>query len=73
MGRPVIVWDGEHLPQELGRVPPGRYALEAAADDIPLTEAEDRGIAQAFDQLDAGQGRSVAEVLAELRGRNRGR
>lgn len=70
MKKHVIVWDGEHLPRELLKVPPGHYALKAADEDIPLTPAEDKGIADALRQLDAGQGRSLADVVAEIQRRS---
>ena len=63
----VIVWDGEHLPRELQEVPPGRYALQAAEEPVGLTPEEDQGIADALKQLDAGLGRSLADVVAEIR------
>ena len=65
----VIIWDGEHLPRELQEVPPGRYALKAADEDVSLTPAEDKGIADALRQLDAGQGKSLAVGVADIRRR----
>lgn len=64
--RLVIEWDGEHLPEALKNAAPGRYALEALAD-VPLSDDEDAGLRAALDQLDAGQGRSLAEVIQEIR------
>jgi hypothetical protein len=65
----VIEWDGQQVPDELRQLPPGRYVIERAAD--ALTPAEDAGIAEALDQLDAGQGIDLADVLRAVRGRRR--
>lgn len=71
MKRPVIIWDGEHLPTGLQNVPPGRYALEAADSPEPLTDDQERGIVEAMDQIDAGQGRSLQDVIDTIRERPR--
>lgn len=64
----VIDWDGEHVPEALKNEPPGRYVLQSVDEEVPLTEEEDRGLRQALDQLDAGQGRSLADVIREIQG-----
>ena len=64
--RRIIHWDGKHLPAELKTIPPGEYALEPLADTGP-TEEEERGILAALKELDAGQGKSLADVIAEIR------
>lgn len=69
MGKPVIRWDGIHLPKELKRLPPGHYSLEVVQSATPLTKEEQRGILKALRQLDAGEGRSLSEVISEIRGR----
>ncbi len=69
MGKPVIKWDGKHLPKELKRLPPGRYSLEVVQDAEPLTKDETRGILKALRELDAGEGRSLSDVISEIRGR----
>ena len=69
MGKPVIKWDGKHLPKELKKVPPGRYSLEVVQEATPLTKEEERGILNALSQLDAGEGRSLTEVISQIRGR----
>ena len=69
MGKPVIKWDGKHLPKELKKLPPGRYSLEVVQDPTPITKEEERGILKALSQLDAGQGRSLTEVISQIRGR----
>jgi len=69
VGKPVIKWDGKHLPKELKKLPPGRYTLEVVQDAAPLTKEETRGILKALRELDAGEGRSLSEVISEIRGR----
>ncbi len=63
----VIAWDGKNLPDGLREVPPGRYALEPIQDLVPLSEEEEQGIREALRELDAGKGKSLAEVVAEIR------
>lgn len=53
----IIEWDGQHLPDALHKLPPGRYLLEALDDGEPLTTDEEAGGGAALDALDAGQGR----------------
>jgi hypothetical protein len=69
VGKPVIKWDGKHLPKEPKRLPRGRYSLEVVQDATPLTKDEQRGILKALRELDAGKGRSLLEVISEIRGR----
>jgi hypothetical protein len=71
MNLKVITWDGSRLPDELRELPPGRYVI-AAIDEPPLlTDAEDAGIRAALDALDAGRGVTLADVVRQLRGRDR--
>ena len=65
--RLVIEWDGEHLPDALRQVPPGRYSLESVADPTLLSPAEEDGLQRALDELDAGEGRSLTQVILEIR------
>lgn len=71
--KPVIDWDGKHLPPGLKRVPPGRYVLEPANGDDALTPVEAEGIEKALDDLDAGRGKSLAEVVDSIRRKARRR
>lgn len=66
MEKPIIEWDGEHVPGGLRGLPPGRYQLEPVE---VLTDVEDAGIVEALGEIDAGQGRSLNDVIAEIRGR----
>jgi len=60
---------GNTFPKELKRLPPGRYLLEVVQDAATLTKEEKRGILKALRELDAGEGRSLSEVISEIRGR----
>ena len=67
----MIEWDGQHLPEGLLGVPPGRYVLEVVDSGDPLTPEADQGLREALDQLDAGQGLSLADVVREIRAGSR--
>jgi hypothetical protein len=69
VGKPVIKWDGKHLPKELKRLPPGHYSLQVVQEPTPLTKTERSGIFKALRELDAGEGRSLSEVISQIRGR----
>jgi hypothetical protein len=64
----VIVWDGRHIPEALRDLPPGRYAVEPVDELPPLTQEEDAGLRAALDQLDAGHGIPLVDVVREIRG-----
>lgn len=63
----ALVWDGKHVPEGLKHVPPGRYTLRRVERGPALTATQDRGLSAALDQLDAGLGRPLSSVLAEIR------
>ena len=63
----VIDWDGSHIPEELRKLPPGRYAVEPIDHLPPLTPEEEAGIVAGLDQLDAGKGIPLADVVREIR------
>ncbi len=71
MKKAVIDWDGEHLPAQLKKVPPGRYCLEAVPRRFGLDAEQERGLEQALRQLDAGEGKSLAAVLSAIRSRRK--
>jgi hypothetical protein len=62
-----IKWDGRHIPEELWSFPPGRYAIEPVDYPTPLTEEEEMGILAALEELDAGKGIPLADVVREIR------
>ena len=49
------------MPDELRRLPPGRYLVEAAPD--ALTPEEEAGIMAGLDELDAGGGIELEDLL----------
>ena len=67
MGPKVIEWDGSHIPEELKRLPPGRYAIESVDQAATLTEEEEAGILAGLNELDAGRGIALADVVREIR------
>lgn len=77
----VIDWDGSRMPQELRDLPPGRHVLEPIderpaliPDERPaLTPEEESGILAALDQLDAGRGVPILDVVREIRAATRTR
>ncbi len=62
----IIDWDGEKLPEELKRLSPGRYVIEPM-----LSVEEETGLMSALDQLDAGRGLSLADVIREIKNPSR--
>ncbi len=67
MGPKVFEWDGSHIPEELKRLPPGRYAIESVDQVATLTEEEEAGILAGLNELDAGRGIPLADVVREIR------
>lgn len=63
----TLDWDGEHVPEQLKRLPPGRYVLiEADADDVSLSNEEETGLIEALEAARAGQTRTLDEVRARV-------
>jgi hypothetical protein len=67
MGPNLIHWDGTHIPDGLRKLPPGSYAIESVEQVPSLTDEEERGIASALQELDAGKGISLSDVVNEIR------
>jgi hypothetical protein len=63
----VIEWDGNHIPEELRNLPPGRYAIEPVDQFGPLTKDEEEGILAGLSELDAERGIPLAGVVLEIR------
>jgi hypothetical protein len=70
MGPKIIEWDGSHLPRELQDLPPGHYAIEPIDSPEPLSMEEEKGILAGLEQLDAGGGIPLADVVREIRHRS---
>lgn len=69
--RPMIIeWDGTHVPDDLRKLPPGRYLIGPAYelwDEDELTPEEDAGIQLALDQVEAGEGIPYEEAMRQLK------
>ena len=63
----VIDWDGTHVPSELRKLPPGRYVVEPVDESGHLTREEENGILAALDQLDAGRGIPLTDLVRQIR------
>lgn len=61
MDATIIEWDGQHVPDELQHLPPGRYVLQAAED--ALTAEEKVGLAVGLSELDAGDEIDAGDAL----------
>ena len=67
--RPVIIeWDGIHVPRDFQELPPGRYILEPLDETPSLALEEEDGLIAALDQLDAGRGIPLTDVVRIIRG-----
>jgi hypothetical protein len=65
MSSTIVRWNGSDLPEELRKLPAGRYIVESIDDLPPLTADEDAGIQLALDELAHGGG--VADADAQRR------
>jgi hypothetical protein len=61
----VIEWDGVHLPEGLRALPAGQYAIEPLGE--PLSDDEEAGISEGLNELDAGYGVPLTDVVQEIR------
>ena len=63
----ILEWNGSETPEVLRELPPGRYLLQPVDDEPNLTPEQERGLMEAMDALDRGEGRPLEEVLERLR------
>jgi hypothetical protein len=63
----ILEWNGSELPSLLRDLPPGRYLIEPLDEDVVLSEEEEAGLLSAIEELDAGGGHPIGEVLARVR------
>jgi len=62
----VLKWNGKDLPDELRKLPEGRYVIESV-DAVPaLTPAQEQGLEEALKELDRGEGADLEDVRADL-------
>jgi len=64
----LLNWDGKELPEELRKLPSGRYVVESVDRVLDLTPEEDAGLEEAGRCLDAGKGLDLDEVKKRLEG-----
>ncbi|MCB9762258.1 MAG: hypothetical protein H6739_20830 [Alphaproteobacteria bacterium] len=67
----VLNWNGEDLPDELRKLPAGRYEIRPVDAVAPFSSDQDAGLQQGLRELDAGQGVTQDEVVARWRDRLR--
>jgi hypothetical protein len=62
----VLKWNGRDLPEELRKLPEGRYVIESL-DPVPaLTPEQEQGLEGALAALDRGEGADLDDVRADL-------
>jgi hypothetical protein len=62
----VLKWNGKDLPDELRKLPEGRYVIESLDAVQSLTPDEERGLEEALKELDRGEGADLKDVRADL-------
>ncbi len=68
----VLNWDGEKVPEELRRLPRGRYVVESIDDAEPLTDDQEAGIVAAIESVAKGQGVKLDDAKRAVDGALRG-
>lgn len=62
----VLKWNGRDLPDELRKLPEGRYVIESLDAAPALTPEEEQGLEEALAALDRGEGTDLDDVRADL-------
>lgn len=62
----VLKWNGKDLPDELRKLPEGRYVIESLDAQPTLTPEEEQGLEEAIGALDRGEGVDLDDVRADL-------
>jgi hypothetical protein len=62
----TVDWNGDDLPEELKKLPPGRYVVYPAEAVTELPPSDDEALRQALDAAAAGRWSSEAEATARL-------
>jgi hypothetical protein len=62
----VLKWNGKDVPDELRKLPSGRYVIESLEALPALTPEEEQGLEEAMAALDRGEGADLDAVRAEL-------
>jgi hypothetical protein len=66
MSSTIVRWNGTDLPEELRKLPAGRYVVESIDHLPPLTLDEDAGIQLALDELAHGGGMGDADAQRRI-------
>ncbi len=66
MSAMIIDWDGKGMPEELRRLPPGRYLVEPVDTAPKLSDEEEDGLRRALESLRAGKGVSLEEARRRI-------
>ncbi|WP_428267743.1 hypothetical protein [Haliangium sp.] len=61
----VIDWDGQAVPEQLKRLPKGRYII-VPAEGAPLTDEDDAALRAALDSAEAGRVKPAEDVRRRL-------
>ena len=62
----VLKWNGKDVPDELRKLPEGRYVIESL-DALPaLTSEEEQGLQESLDALDRGEGVDLEALRNDL-------
>jgi hypothetical protein len=62
----VLKWNGTDVPDELRKLPQGRYVIESVDAMPALTPEQEQGLEEALDALDRGEGAELGAVRADL-------
>ena len=62
----VLKWNGTDVPDELRKLPQGRYVIESVDAMPALTSEQEQGLEEALDALDGEEGAELDTVRADL-------
>jgi hypothetical protein len=62
----VLKWNGKDVPEEIRKLPEGRYVIESLEATPSLTDEEEQGLEEALDAVERGEGVDLGTVRAEL-------
>jgi hypothetical protein len=63
----IVNWNGVDVPEELKALKKGRYVLVPIDEPPELTEEQEAGIEDAIASIEAGEGLSLEEALAQAK------
>ena len=62
----ILNWNGSDVPEELKRLPAGKYLIQPADEALGLRPEEEEGIREALRQVRDGQTVSHEQVQADI-------